>query len=90
MISVGDEFFAVYRPVPAHGCRRCAAAPSAGRSSQPAPHEYVYGRHEQVIRCPWHGWEFDLESGRSLLEPKRVGLRTYRVTVEEGDVVVHG
>ena len=54
------------------------------------PHEYVYGNHEKVIRCPWHGWEFDLESGRSLLEPKRVGLRTYRVTVEEGDVVVHG
>jgi 3-phenylpropionate/trans-cinnamate dioxygenase ferredoxin subunit len=42
-----------------------------------------------VIRCPWHGWEFDLESGRSLLEPDRYGLRTYRVTVEDGDVVLH-
>jgi nitrite reductase (NADH) small subunit len=49
----------------------------------------VYGKHDRVIRCPWHGWEFDLESGRSLLEPRRTGLRTYRVSVEAGLVVVH-
>ena len=45
--------------------------------------------HERVIRCPWHGWEFDLETGRSLLEPERYGLRTFRVTEDGGDVVLH-
>ena len=53
------------------------------------PHEYVYGKDDRVIRCPWHGWEFDLETGRSLLEPKRVGLKTYRVTQEGDEVVLH-
>ena len=24
---------------------------------------------ERVLRCPWHGWEFDLESGRCLDDP---------------------
>jgi 3-phenylpropionate/trans-cinnamate dioxygenase ferredoxin subunit len=54
-----------------------------------APHELVYGMDDRVIRCPWHGWEFDLETGRSLLEPKRVGLKTYEVTEEGGEVVLH-
>jgi 3-phenylpropionate/trans-cinnamate dioxygenase ferredoxin subunit len=42
-----------------------------------------------VIRCPWHGWEFDLDTGRSLLEPDRIGVKVYRVTVDEDTVVVH-
>ena len=52
------------------------------------PHQYVYGRDDRVLRCPWHGWEFDLETGRSLLEPDRVGLRTYRVEVRDGLVIL--
>jgi len=31
-----------------------------------APGEYVYGLEGQIIRCPHHGWEFDLESGASV------------------------
>jgi nitrite reductase (NADH) small subunit len=54
-----------------------------------APQEFVCGRHERVLRCPWHGWEFDLETGRSLLEPRRVGLPVFRVTCEDGQVVLH-
>jgi nitrite reductase/ring-hydroxylating ferredoxin subunit len=42
-----------------------------------------------VIRCPWHGWEFDLESGRSLFEPRRFGLKTYAVTEDDGQVILH-
>ena len=53
------------------------------------PYELVYDRHDRVIRCPWHGWEFDLETGRSLLEPERIGLKVYPVTVEDGVVVLH-
>jgi 3-phenylpropionate/trans-cinnamate dioxygenase ferredoxin subunit len=44
---------------------------------------------QRVIRCPWHGWEFDLETGRSLLEPRRFGLRTFRVSQDDGQVVLH-
>jgi nitrite reductase (NADH) small subunit len=40
-----------------------------------------------ILRCPWHGYEFDVETGRCLAdEGSRV--RTYPVTVEDGIVVV--
>lgn len=38
------------------------------------------------IRCPFHGWTFDLETGDALFGLKR--LRTYDVTVEGGEVRV--
>ncbi|TDC51390.1 Rieske (2Fe-2S) protein [Jiangella ureilytica] len=88
VISVGDEFFAIADRCPHMGASICAGSLS-GTFVPAGPHELVYGMEDRVIRCPWHGWEFDLESGRSLLEPKRVGLRTYRVTQRDGDVVLH-
>jgi nitrite reductase (NADH) small subunit len=88
VVSVGEEFFAVHDRCPHMGASMCAGSLS-GTFVASAPHELVYGRHDSVIRCPWHGWEFDLRSGRSLLQPRRVGLRTYRVSVEAGLVVVH-
>jgi len=88
VISVGDEFYAIHDRCPHMGASMCTG--SLGGTFVPAgPQELVYGMENRVIRCPWHGWEFDLGTGRSLLEPERVGLRTYRVTQEDGQVVLH-
>jgi nitrite reductase (NADH) small subunit len=35
--------------------------------------------------CPWHGYEYDLTTGRSAVDPRR-GLRRFKV-VERGDEV---
>ncbi|WP_345456398.1 Rieske (2Fe-2S) protein [Nocardioides marinquilinus] len=88
VISVGEEFFAINDKCPHMGASMCAGSLS-GTLVAAAPHQYEYGLDDRVIRCPWHGWEFDLETGRSLLEPKRSGLRTYPVTQRDGDVVLH-
>jgi nitrite reductase (NADH) small subunit len=88
VISVGDDFYAVGDHCPHMGAPMCSGSLS-GTFLPSAPHELVYGSHQRVIRCPWHGWEFDLESGRSLLEPRRFGLKTYAVTEDDGQVVLH-
>jgi nitrite reductase (NADH) small subunit len=88
VVSVGEEFFAVDDRCPHMGASMTSGTLS-GTLVAAAPHELVYGMDDRVIRCPWHGWEFDLETGRSLLEPKRVGLKTYEVTEEGGEVVLH-
>jgi nitrite reductase (NADH) small subunit len=88
VVSSGEGFYAVHDRCPHMGASMCAGTVS-GTFVAAGPHELVYGRHDQVIRCPWHGWEFDLATGRSLLEPERVGLKTYEVTVEDGEVILH-
>lgn len=49
--------------------------------------DYRVGARE-VIRCPWHGYEFDLETGASLADPVRMRVRTYPVAVEDGIVTL--
>jgi nitrite reductase (NADH) small subunit len=89
VISVGDDFFAFHDRCPHMGPSMCHGTVS-GTFVASSPQELVYGQHDRVIRCPWHGWEFDLETGRSLLQPERLGLKTYEVTVQDGHVVLHG
>ena len=88
VIAAGEDFYAVHDRCPHMGASLCAGSVS-GTLLAAGPHELVYGLDAQVLRCPWHGWEFDLATGRSLLEPRRVGLRTYRVTSSDGEVVLH-
>lgn len=44
-------------------------------------YEYKYGCDEQILRCPWHGWEFDLQKGHHLVNPS-VKLRGFPVEVD--------
>src|SRR4028118_1692762 len=32
------------------------------------PGEYRWGREGEILACPWHGWEFDLLTGRALVD----------------------
>jgi nitrite reductase/ring-hydroxylating ferredoxin subunit len=47
-----------------------------------------WAREGEIIRCPWHQWEFDIASGRTLSTPAR-GIRTYPVELIDGDVIIH-
>ncbi len=38
-----------------------------------------------ALRCPWHGWEFDLATGESRFDPRRHKTRAYRVTAEPAE-----
>lgn len=40
----------------------------------------------EVIRCPWHLWEFDIRTGQCLVDP-RVHVKTYPVQIE-GDTII--
>ena len=42
-------------------------------------------REGEIVRCPWHQWEFDIATGETLAVPKR-GIRTYTVEVVDGMV----
>jgi nitrite reductase/ring-hydroxylating ferredoxin subunit len=56
-----------------------------GTTLPSAPGVYCWGREGEILACPWHGWEFDLLTGKALADPHK-RLRLYPVTVE-GDTV---
>ena len=40
----------------------------------------------KVVRCPWHNWSFDLETGQNCVD-RNERLRTYEVKMD-GDQVI--
>ena len=40
-----------------------------------------------VVKCPWHGWEYDLESGR-LLRDEDIAVPVFDVVISDGTVYV--
>lgn len=53
------------------------------------PGERVRERHGErmVVACPWHGWEYDLETGDHL-GVKDISIEAFSVAVEDGVVYV--
>ncbi|TJY42619.1 Rieske (2Fe-2S) protein [Cohnella pontilimi] len=52
------------------------------------PHQYVYGQHNEIIRCPLHGWEFNLQTGKAVFSPS-VSMIKYDVQEEDGSIVLY-
>ncbi len=48
---------------------------------------YERGREPLSLRCPWHGWEFDLRTG-AFVGNGRCTLDAYRVEIVDGAVCV--
>jgi 3-phenylpropionate/trans-cinnamate dioxygenase ferredoxin subunit len=54
------------------------------------PGSYQFSRRGELLRCPWHGWEFDLRTGKSWCEPDRTKVRSFDLKVESGGALVEG
>jgi nitrite reductase (NADH) small subunit len=52
------------------------------------PNSFVFGLEDRVLQCPWHGWEFDLTTGRTLCGKDSKKLALYPVTIKEDAVYV--
>ncbi len=47
----------------------------------------VFSEKEKHIICPWHGWEFKLETGECVVNKKLV-LNKYEITLEGDKIYV--
>jgi nitrite reductase (NADH) small subunit len=86
VFNVAGRFYALRNVCPHRGGALCEG-PVGGTALPTRDRAYRYGREGEILRCAWHGWEFDIATGRALADPG-VRARTYPVTVEGGDVVV--
>ena len=41
-----------------------------------------------ILECPWHGGKFDVTTGAPAGGPPLTGIRTFRVKLENGDILV--
>jgi len=80
IFNVGGEIRAYRNACPHAGAPVCLGRLS-GTSLPSRVYEYIFGKEGFILRCPWHGWEFDLRTGEHVVD-SRVRLKS--VAVEPG------
>lgn len=81
VFNVHGRYFALRNSCPHQAAPLCLGS-IKGMTMPSKPGEYVWAREGEILRCPWHGWEFDITTGRSIFNPHKTRVRTYDVTVE--------
>jgi nitrite reductase/ring-hydroxylating ferredoxin subunit len=89
IFNLKGEYFGMLNRCPHQGGPMCEGL-ITGLRQAPQPGEYVFTRKGEILRCPWHGWEFDIKTGQSYVDPDKTRIRTYPVEVETGAAVVKG
>jgi nitrite reductase (NADH) small subunit len=84
VLMVDGEPRGVRNRCPHHGGPLCLGTVVERARGEPGRYGFA-GRH--VLRCPWHGWEFDPVTGVCLDEPS-MRVAVYPVEVADGRVLV--
>ena len=87
VFNVRGAFYALRDTCPHQGAKLSAGVVVGAVDAQlPGCYDYDPGR--PFVKCPWHGWEFELATGQSWCEPERLRVRSYEVSVEPGAAIV--
>ena len=75
VFNINQEFFALINRCPHQGAPLCRGK-ILSKLESPMPGEYRLTRKGEMLRCPWHCWEFDIRTGQSWCDPGSVHART--------------
>jgi 3-phenylpropionate/trans-cinnamate dioxygenase ferredoxin subunit len=84
--NINGEYYAIRNLCPHQSAALCAGITTSFVTST-MPGEFCFEREGEIVRCPWHFWEFDIKTGQMVVDPK-TRTKTYDVTVEKYDVSV--
>lgn len=82
-------YFALLNRCPHQGAELCKGT-LIGLATSREPGHFELTRQGEMLKCPWHGWEYDIRTGQSWCDPNDTKVRAYPVTVEPGTTLVKG
>jgi len=92
--NINGQFHALRNVCPHQGAELCKGLVKPLVVSK-GPVSFDYEREGEIVRCPWHQWEFDIKTGCMIVDPAmrtksyEVTVEKFDVSVEEGHVIVH-
>jgi nitrite reductase/ring-hydroxylating ferredoxin subunit len=89
VFNVGGKFYALANRCPHKGGPLCSGR-ITGLAQSRGPGDYRLVRAGEFLRCPWHGWEFEIATGQSYCDPKTLQVRQFEVEVAPGEELVKG
>jgi nitrite reductase (NADH) small subunit len=61
-------------------------ARTAGTMLPSEPDEYDFGLDGLIVKCPWHAYEFNVQTGESVCQIMRARLPVYQTEIRDSDV----
>ena len=89
VFNIGGEYFALLNRCPHQGGELCRGT-LIGLVTSSEPGRFDYSRPGEMLKCPWHGWEYDIRTGQSWCDPNDTKVKAYEVTVEPGETLARG
>ena len=89
VFNLGGSFYALLNRCPHQGAELCRGT-LVGLATAREPGAIEWSRAGELLKCPWHGWEYDIRTGQSWCDPKDTKVRAYAVTVEPGAALARG
>jgi len=83
VFRVGESFYGIRNRCPHQGGPLCLGH-VLGDAVADAPGRARLSGDPLRIACPWHGWEYDLDSGQSFMGSAMAAVRSYGTRVEPG------
>lgn len=84
VFNVHGQLYALRNRCPHKGAPLCRGVVT-GLVTSSGVYQAQLERQGEILKCPWHGWEFDLTNGQSVFNPHRVRVKSYEVAVEGSD-----
>lgn len=88
VVRTDDGFYAVLNRCPHMGAPVCVGTDLTNSTTPSRPFEYRVGYQARVVRCPWHRWEFRVDTGESIGNTNKGRLLRFSVIVEGEQVYV--
>lgn len=89
VFNVGGEFHALRNICPHMGAPLCQGLIRGTAEASVRPdgsHEIEWVRDGEIVACPWHGWEFEIKTGRTVFM-SRSRVKHYDVSLEQPEAV---
>ncbi|HEX4668449.1 MAG TPA: 2Fe-2S iron-sulfur cluster-binding protein [Solirubrobacterales bacterium] len=80
IFNVRGKFYGLLNRCPHQGAELCRGS-ILGQLEADGPGQLEWSDERCLLQCPWHGWEYDLETGQSHFDSR---VRPYPVGVEPG------
>ena len=85
VFNTGKQVVAVLNICP-HAYAPVCRGKVGGTTLPSRPGEFIWGRENEILRCPWHGWEYDLHSGQCLTDRRK--LKRFPVQIRDDEIYV--
>jgi 3-phenylpropionate/trans-cinnamate dioxygenase ferredoxin subunit len=89
VFNIGGSFYALLSKCPHEGASLCRGK-IVHRVESEEPGQYRVIADSAMIRCPWHGWQYDIRTGQSWCDSDNISLRKFAVSVESGEGLLKG